>query len=122
MAKVVQPQNRSWCTASMSSSGRCGPALAAMLISLFGAGVCHAGCPNDYPRLDTRAEQATDAFNGAAASSRCAKARELVRAEQMLSRFVEAYQVQCVLDPEIIEVQQRRLGKAKLARDQACRE
>lgn len=95
-------------------------ATASMLVFLLGAGVCRAGCPNDYGRLDSRAEQAKDALNSAAASSRCARARELVRAEKMLSRFVEQYQVQCVLDPEIIEVQQRRARKAKAAQDRFC--
>lgn len=91
-----------------------------MLVSLLGSGVGHAGCPNDYHRLDGRAVQATDAFNRADASSRCVKARELVSVEQMLLGFVEQHQVQCVLDPEVVEVQQQRLKKAEAARNQAC--
>lgn len=94
-------------------------ATASMLIFLS-AGVCPAGCPNDYSKLDRHAEQAAEAFNSAGTSSRCTRARELVKAEQMLSRFVEEYQVQCVLDPEIIEVQQRRARKAKAAQDGFC--
>lgn len=92
-----------------------------MLISLLRAGGCHAACPSDYYKLNNRAEQVTNAFNSAGASDRCAKARELVKAEQTLSRFVEEYQVQCVLDSEIIEVQHRRLGKARAAQDSSCR-
>lgn len=102
------------------SSSRYRAVTASMLISLLSTGACHAGCPNDYAKLDGHAQQATDAFNSAGASERCAKARELVEAEQMLYRFVEEYQVQCVLDPEIIDVQQRRVSKAKAAQDNCC--
>lgn len=101
-------------------SSSCYRAATASTLIFLSASVCSAGCPNDYAKLDSRAEQAADAFNSAGASSRCTKARELVKAEQMLSRFVEEYQVQCVLDPEIIEVQQRRARKAKAAQDRFC--
>jgi hypothetical protein len=94
--------------------------MGSLLISLVGAGPCQAGCPNDYAKLDDRAQHATDAFNGAGASSRCARARDLVLIEQRLLRFVEDYQVQCVLDAEIIEVQQRRVSNSKVARDKSC--
>lgn len=90
------------------------------VIAIFGSGAAHAGCPNDYRKLDEHAWQATEAFNEADASSRCGKARQLVDAERKLLRFVEEYQVQCVLDQEIIDVQQRRLAKADAALAQAC--
>ncbi|MBP0111765.1 hypothetical protein [Bradyrhizobium vignae] len=102
------------------SSSRYRAVTASMLICLLSAGACHAGCPNDYAKLDGHAEQATDAFNSAGASSRCMTARALVRAEQMLLSFVEDYQVQCVLDQEIIDVQRRRLSKAMAAQDGSC--
>jgi hypothetical protein len=35
-------------------------------------------------------------------------------------RFVEDYQIRCVLDQEIVDVQQRRLAKADAALDRAC--
>jgi hypothetical protein len=87
---------------------------------IFGSDVAHAGCPNDYRKLDERARQATDAFNKADASHRCETARQLVDAERKLLRFVEEYQVRCVLDQEIVDVQQRRLAKAGAALDRAC--
>ena len=89
-------------------------------IMAFGLSAAHAGCPNDYRKLDERARQATEAFNAADASSRCATARQLAGAERKLLRFVEDYQVRCVLDQEIIDVQQRRLAKADAALDRAC--
>lgn len=101
-------------------SSSCYRAATASTLIFLSAGVCRAGCPNDYAKLDSRAEQAADAFNSAGASSRCTKARELVRAEQMLLSFVEDYQVQCVLDQEIIDVQRRRLSKAMAAQDGSC--
>jgi len=118
MTKAAPAQKRSWFT---DFTPRFLPAsLGTMLALLLGGGVVHAGCPNDYHRLDDRAEQATDAFNRADASSRCVTARGLVKVEQMLLGFVEQHQVQCVLDPEFVEVQQRRLRKAEAARNQAC--
>jgi hypothetical protein len=109
----------------MSHSGRhssspYAAAIGSLLISFAGAGPCQAGCPNDYAKLDDRAQHATDAFNSAGASSRCDRARDLVLIEQRLLRFVEDYQVQCVLDPEVIEVQQRRVSNAKAAQDRSC--
>jgi hypothetical protein len=87
---------------------------------IFGSDVAHAGCPNDYRKLDERARQATEAFNAADIARRCEKARQLVDAERKLFHFVEEYQVRCVLDQEIIDVQQRRLAKAGAALDRAC--
>lgn len=95
-------------------------ALLVPLLLVSGLKAVLAGCPNQFHGLDERAQQATDAFNSADASSRCATARELVSAEQTLDRFVEEHQIQCVLDQEIIDVQRRRLVKAKAARDQVC--
>jgi hypothetical protein len=87
---------------------------------MFGSGAAHAGCPNDYRKLDEQAGQATEAFNAADTARRCEKARQLVDAERKLFHFVEEYQVRCVLDQEVIDVQQRRLAKAGAALDRAC--
>jgi hypothetical protein len=95
-------------------------AWAVAVIVMFGSGAAHAGCPNDYRKLDEHARQATEAFNEASATRRCEAARRLVDAERKLFRFVEEYQVRCVLDQEIIDVQQRRFAKAEAALDRAC--
>lgn len=94
--------------------------LTAAIIASFIPVPCHAGCPNEFRKLDYRAQRATEALNAAGPSDRCMKAREVVSIEQRLSRFVEDYQVECVLDQEIIDVQRRRLSKARAALDQAC--
>jgi hypothetical protein len=84
------------------------------------AGAARAGCPNDYHRQDSEAERATNALNAASPTQRCIRAAELVRIERKLTDFVERFQVQCMLDQEVIDVQRRRLRKAMDARREAC--
>lgn len=94
------------------------------LVLLVPCGVLLAGCPNLYGPLDEAAAKATEAFNerlpGNAGSCRAIEA--VVRAETRLLAYVERYRVICVIDPEIVEVQQRRLAKARLHRESCAAE
>lgn len=95
--------------------------LAAVIIPLLVTKAVKSECPNLYRDLDGQGQKAVEKLNAADSSGRCIAARELVRIEQKLSHFVEEYQVQCVIDQEIIDVQQRRVRKAQEERDRACR-
>lgn len=95
-------------------------ALAAVIIPLLATAAVKAECPKLYRELESQGQSAVERFNAADESGRCAAARELVRIEQRLSRFVEDYQVRCVIDPEVIEVQLRRFRKAKEQQDRFC--
>ena len=85
-------------------------------------GVLLAGGPNLYTPLDEAAAKATEAVNerfpGDAGSCRAIEAG--VRAETRLLAYVERYRVICVIDPEIVEVQQRRLAKVRLLHWASC--
>ena len=96
------------------------PILAILVSSCFATSTGHAECPNLYGALDDQAQRAGERFNGAGPSSACSRAEEVVRIERRLSRFVEEYQVQCVIDQEIIDVQTRRVRKAREAQSRVC--
>jgi hypothetical protein len=81
---------------------------------------CHARCPNDYQRLDSQAQRATESYNWMAGAGRCAAIEEVVKSERILLEFVERYQVQCVLDQEYVDVQRRRVANALAARRRSC--
>jgi hypothetical protein len=94
----------------------------AALVLVLPCGVLLAGCPNLYRPLDEAADRATEAVNqwlpGSAGS--CGAIEAAVRAETRLLAYVERYQVICVIDPEIVEVQRRRLAKVRLLHRASC--
>lgn len=94
--------------------------LAVVVSSCLATTTGHAGCPTLYRELDDQARRAVERFNAADRSSACHRAEELGAIEQRLSRFVEEYQVQCVIDPEVIDVQARRVRKAREAQSRVC--
>jgi hypothetical protein len=96
------------------------PLLAVVVGSCFAATTAHAGCPNLYGEIDDQARRAVERFNAADRSRACSRAEDLLRVEQRLSRFVQDYQVQCVIDQETIDVQTRRVRKAREAQSRAC--
>jgi hypothetical protein len=96
------------------------PILAVLASAYLAGTTAQAGCPNLYGELDERAQRAVERFNAADRSRACSRAEDLLRVEQRLSRFVQDYQVQCVIDQEIIDVQTRRVRKAREAQSRAC--
>jgi hypothetical protein len=72
-----------------------------------------AGCPhNKYGELDVAATAAAEVAGRAKGEERCPWLARLVDAEHRLLMHVEEYAVICVIDPEVRDVQARRLSKA----------
>jgi hypothetical protein len=99
--------------------------LRAAVAALALVGLCDAllaGCPNLYAPLDEAAAQATEAVNERPrrGAGSCRAIEAAISAEARLLAHVERYHVICVIDPEIVEVQRRRLAKVRVLHRAGC--